>query len=233
VLDEPRKPTRWSNDATSNEQSPSRSLARDVANALYDPTLELVWVEGESLRVVDLRVPSAEPIVIVREWPGTSFLSISHPASLVSSNDTCDVGDLASLTWNENPKLERIAEQSSELPLESKDWLRAQLKRPARASADGDYSLRTSESRIELPPDVWRCDASDDECGRVVRFGAHDLELVLAASRANECCLRRIRIAVWRRTCARCFGTDPTPALAQTMEAELGARRAAEGTLAD
>jgi hypothetical protein len=118
---------------------------------------------------------------------GTSSLSISHPASLVSSNETCDVGDLAALTWDDNPKLERVAEESSELQLESKDWLRAQLKRPARASADGDYSLRTSESRIELPPDVWRCDASDDECGRVVRFGAHDVELVLAATLLGDC----------------------------------------------
>ncbi len=164
-----------------------RVLARDVANALYDPTLELVWVEGESLGVVDLRVPGAEPIVIVREWPGTSSLSISHPASLVSSNETCDVGDLASLTWNENPKLERVAEQSSELPLESKEWLRAQLERPARISAEDDYNLRTSESRIEVPADIWRCGVSDDECGRVVRFGAHDLELVLAASLLGDC----------------------------------------------
>jgi hypothetical protein len=162
-------------------------LARDIASALYDPRLELVWLEGESLRVLDLRQPTAEPLVIVREWPGTSALSIRHPASLVSSNDTCDVGDLASLTWDENPKLERVGEESGELPLESKEWLRAQLKRTARAKDDAAYDLRSVESRIDLPPSIGRCDEADDECGRFVRFGPHDLQLVLVATLVGDC----------------------------------------------
>jgi hypothetical protein len=164
-----------------------RVLARSVSDALYDPKLELVWLEGDSLRVVDLRRPGTDPIVIARDWQRTSRLSISHPASSLSDNETCDVGDATSLTWDENPKLERIDEQDVELRLESKDWLRAELHRPSRTVMDeAAFSLRYEQPRVQLPADIAHCE-DPDECGRTVAFGASGLQLVLAVTLTGDC----------------------------------------------
>jgi hypothetical protein len=163
-----------------------RVLAESVSSALYDPTLELVWLEGDSLRVVDLRQPGAAPVVIARDWVGTSELSIRHPASSLSNNETCDVGDATSLIWDENPKLERIDEQPRELQLDATDWLRAELHRAAREpSDDGASSLRSEQPRVQLPAGA-RCD-DPDECGRAVTFDASGLQLVLALTLLGDC----------------------------------------------
>jgi hypothetical protein len=164
-----------------------RILARSVSDALYDPKLELVWLEGDSLRVVDLRRPEAEPILIVREWQGTSRLTIHHPASSLSNNETCDVGDGASLEWDEDPRLERMDERTLELPLESREWLRAELHRVARDISESvTFSTSDERSRLALPPGVARCE-DPDECGRAVPFGASGLQLVLAVTMTGDC----------------------------------------------
>jgi hypothetical protein len=162
-------------------------LAGSVRNAMYDPKLELVWLEGESLSVVDLRKPGSKPIPIVRDWPGSPSLTISHPASMVTTNESCDVAELANLSWDEHPTLKVIAEQDSELKLESMDWLRAQLSRPVRAVPDSTASdVRYVDARVLLPEKVSFC-VDQDECGRAVRFGAYDLELVLAVTLQGDC----------------------------------------------
>jgi hypothetical protein len=162
-------------------------LARSVRNAMYDPKLELVWLEGESLSVIDLRKPGSRPIPIVRDWPGSPSLTISHPASMVTTNESCDVAELANLSWDERPTLRVTAEQDSVLKLESMDWLRAQLSRPVRAVPDSTASdVRYADARVPLPEKVSFC-AERDECGRAVRFGAYDLELVLAVTLQGDC----------------------------------------------
>ncbi len=164
-----------------------RVLARSVSDALYDPKLELVWLEGDSLRVLDLRQPGADPVLVAPNWVGTSQLSISHPASSVSSNERCDFGDATVLTWDDNPKLERIAEQTSELRLESGGWLQAELHRAARElSDDTASSLQSEQPRMGLPAGVARC-GDPEECGRAVTFDASGLELVLAVTLQGDC----------------------------------------------
>jgi hypothetical protein len=162
-------------------------LARSVQTALYDSKLELVWVAGEALRVVDLRRANAKPISIVREWPGTSSLTISHPASTLTSNEACDVGDSATLDWKEQPTLRVIANESRQLRLESKAWLRAELARAVRPLADPEATdLRYEQPHVALPDRIAHC-LDAEECGKAVRFGAYDLQLVLAVTLQGDC----------------------------------------------
>jgi len=164
-----------------------RVLAQSVQEALYDAKLELIWVEGDSLRVVDLRKPNSKPIPIVRQWPGTSSLTISHPASTVTDNETCDVGDAVWLKWTEQPKLDLIADEDRQLRLESKAWLRAELSRAVRPLANPEATdLRYEQPHVSLPAKLAHC-LDAEECGKAVRFGAYDLQLVLAVTLQGDC----------------------------------------------
>ncbi|HWO14682.1 MAG TPA: hypothetical protein VNN80_34505 [Polyangiaceae bacterium] len=165
-----------------------RVLAREVSRALYDAALELVWLEGAELRVVDLRRPERAPIVVVRDWPGTSSLSIKHPASYVASNETCDVGDTIDVTWDEHPRVYRVAEDSGDLPVVAGDWLGAELQRaPRELTPEPAFSLLHEQPFVQLPPGVGRCVEDPGECGRVVSFGSLGLQLVLAVTLRGDC----------------------------------------------
>jgi hypothetical protein len=165
-----------------------RVLAGEVSRALYDSALELVWLEGAELRVVDLRQPERAPVVIVREWPGTSSLSIKHPASHVASNETCDVGDPIFFDWDEHPRVSGVGERNVDLPLVATEWLSAELHRAPRALMhERTFSLLHQQPFVALPPGVGHCVDDPGECGRVVAFGGLGLELVLATTLRGDC----------------------------------------------
>jgi hypothetical protein len=55
--------------------------------------------------------------------------------------------DTVTLEWQQDPQLQRIADETTQLPLESRDWLRSQLSRPARAVGDDQAFNRATTNR--------------------------------------------------------------------------------------
>ena len=166
-----------------------RVLAREVNRALYDSALELVWLEGQDFRVVDLRRPESAPIVIVRDWRGTSSLSIERAGSYVANNETCDVGDPIRFVWDEHPRVDRFGDENLEQPVVvARDWLNTELHRAPRPdTSEPTFSLLREQPFVELPPGVGHCVEDPGECGRVVSFGNLGLQLVLATTLRGDC----------------------------------------------
>jgi hypothetical protein len=173
----------------------ARVLARGVADASYDPALELVWIQSvNELRVYDLRKPASESVLIAHGLSGARRLQVEHAESRLLPDDGCDL-PFVELGWSRQPTLVGMVEEVPDLRLEGTAWLSAELARPrrevprARLSA---FDLRAARVRVPLPPERSRCE-EPAACGAAVSLPGWGIELVLVQDQMGEDC--------WTRSC--------------------------------
>jgi hypothetical protein len=186
--------------------SAPRVLIPHADLAIYDPALELLWyLTADRLQVFDLRDMEAPPVLVARNMPDISRLVVKRGQTSVSSEDGCDA-PFAKLTWSGRPKLEAFStDEPAAARIEGRDWLRAQLERPARPIGPRrDFT----EEQVELPASVLDCEMPE-MCATVVDFGAYDWQLVLVRDAAGGDC--------WNRGCllrdphSKLYASPPTP----------------------
>lgn len=161
-------------------------LATDAANALYHPSLELVWyVREEALYVIDLRSSDFAPIRIARGITSDmGDLKVDHPNGSASDNDLCDV-EFSTLRFAEPPVFDVVDENLDAPVFENAGWLVEQLRRPARELPQSPGF--SSDKRRRVPRRKSACSVEPEECGAYVPFGARGTELVVVGNEQGDC----------------------------------------------
>lgn len=162
-------------------------LAPGADLALYDPALELLWyLDGDRLDVLDLREPGGAPVVIARDMPDAARLAVKRAAKSVASEDGCDAAT-AVLHWDAHPSVEALSTDPTEVQIEGRAWLQAQLERPSRAVPERrDFS----EERLRLPKQLLDCEDAAT-CATTAAFGTRPWQLVLVMDKAGGDCWNR------------------------------------------
>jgi hypothetical protein len=172
-----------------------KSLARGVIEASYDPEFELLWLgKSTELRVLDLRSGSAECVLIASGLHGGVRLQVDHDESNLVPDDGCDL-PYVELDWGSEPTIVGIVEDIPDLRLEGANWLRAELRRPAREVPKvrmSAFDLRATDARVKLPAKRSSCDETST-CGAAVPFANWGIVLVLVSARMGGDC--------WTRNC--------------------------------
>lgn len=196
----------------STPEGASHVLARGVADASYDPALELVWLQTvNELRVFDLRKPAAESVLIAHGLSGARRLQVDHAESRLLPDDGCEL-PFVELGWSRQPTLVGMVEEVPDLRLEGTAWLAAEIARPRRdvpRTRLSPFDLRAARVRVPLPPERSRCE-EPAACGAAVPLPGWGIELVLVQDQMGEDC--------WTRSCVlRDPETDryATPPLAE------------------
>ncbi len=173
----------------------SRVLAKNVADASYDPEPELIWLQTrDELQVYDLRKPAAVPVTIARGFEGPARLQVTHGESFLLPDDGCDL-PFVELDWTEAPTIQGIIEELPALELTSARWLSTELNRSRRPVSPGrmsEFDLRASTERVRLPKKLLSCE-EPSTCGAAVRFGKLPMQLVLVSDHMGGDC--------WERAC--------------------------------
>jgi hypothetical protein len=153
--------------------------------ALYDPALELIWfIASNQLSVLDLRKPAAAPVMIVRDMHEIDKLRVMREGHLVSAEDGCEA-PYAVLEWTASPTLKAFLVTTPPMTIDDEAWLRAQLKRPARAvKARRDFGLGKA---VRMPKKLLDCDVAES-CASTAPFGPHGWQLVLVYDKAGGDC---------------------------------------------
>jgi hypothetical protein len=174
----------------------------EIDAAAYDPAMDLVWfVAGGKLEVLDLRDPTAAPVVIAKGLPEGAF-AIAGESSAVWSVDESDVpypqltiakgkgkvtAAAARVTGATSKETKAAKKAIKKMKLVGKAWLAAL---PARASRTPDLPGEASLPTMSLPAEMQSCDV-DGHCGTAFSLGDTRFELVAVADDCADGCTLR------------------------------------------
>jgi len=170
-------------------------LAEGVAEAAYDPALELLWIStANQLSVVDLRTPGTAPVPIVTGMAGSNFVVARGDSRVETGWDDGVVPGMpyrTQLSWGPTPMVVpdlaaptkpapdvmKAAERSAAAAKVVGDaWLKAQAGRSSRPAPAGS----TEERHFDLPDDIGDCETEHLQCGDGEPFGTTGWWLVYA-----------------------------------------------------
>jgi hypothetical protein len=192
-------------------------LARGpVASAVYDASLELVWVRRlGQLEVWDLRQEKPKAIPILADAADEGTFDIQRGDHHVGPGGMCIVPGTMTVHWSKRPTVEILGFDEMDSPphprLVGAAWLAKEFARKSRAVPSAKAPLpgpASKESRVPIPRTVGRCSTPDD-CGSSVPFGSTGWTLVVGKEDPGADC-QHYRCLLFNPA-TKSFGKPPMP----------------------
>lgn len=184
--------------------------------AVYDPTLELLWVRHEaSLDVWDLRQEKPTAIPVLVDAPEEGDFEIVRGEHRVHPPGMCVVPGTTTINWQKHPSVSVKGFDEMDTPphprLEGAAWLARQLDRSGRQVSQSRLPLPAASgqgTKVTLSRSVGKC-PDRKECGSGVPFGSTGWTLVIGTEDPGSDC-EHYRCLLHDPQ-AKTFGKPPMP----------------------